>query len=263
LKLPIKEGLKLHKNGTSDEVDSDPLDVKKYPYRALIGSLNYVACTTRPDIAFTVNQLAKYSNAPTQAHWDVAINCLRYLAGTKNWGLRLGSESGCNDEFLQGVVNGIMKAHAYADANHATGIDDKRSISGYILLVFGGAVIWASRTQKLTSTSTTESEYRALSDCSKDVLWLSKVLDQFGILPRPFVVFGDNQGAIQSLKNYSATRHTKHLEMHHNFLKERYALGELNFVHIPGAKNTADIFTKALGRLKFEQFRSSLGMVNL
>ncbi len=262
MKLPMKEGLKLHKNGTSDIVDSDPLDVQKYPYRGLVGSLNYVACTTRPDVAFTVNQLAKYSHAPTQAHWDVAINCLRYLVGTKYWGLRLGSDGGQNHEFLKRVVTGPLEASAYADSNHATGIDDKKSVSGYVLQVYGGPVTWASRTQKLTSTSSTESEYRALSDCAKDVLWLNKIIEQFGITPRPFVVLGDSKGAIDSIRNYSATRHTKHIEIHHDFLKERYALGQLNFVHIPGEVNPADIFTKALGRLKFERFRSSLGMVN-
>lgn len=99
-----------------------------------------------------------------------------------------------------------------------------------------------------------------MSDASKEVLWLMKVLGYFDIHPRPFHIFGDSQGAIHALKNYSYTKHTKHIEIHHDFMRERYALSELNFVHIPGANNPADIFTKALGRQKFEQFRVAMGM---
>lgn len=262
-KLPMKDGLKLHKNGTSDVLESEPLDVAVYPYRALVGSLNYLACTTRPDIAYAVNQLAKYSNAPMVAHWEAAIDCLRYLKGTMHWGLKLGSGGGPSGELVNLIVRDPLDACAYADANHATGIDDKRSVTGFVLQVYGGPVTWASRTQRLTSTSTTESEFRALSACAKEVLWLVKVLEHFDIRPAPFKVFGDSQGAIQSLKNYSCTRHTKHIEVHHDFMRERYAAGQLDFVHIPGTMNPADIFTKALGRQKFEQFRRGLGMAVL
>jgi Reverse transcriptase (RNA-dependent DNA polymerase) len=259
-KLPMKDGLKLHKNGTSDVLESEPLDVTVYPYRALVGSLNYVACTTRPDVAYAVNQLAKYSNAPMVAHWEVAIDCLRYLKGTKHWGLKLGSGGGPGGEIVNLVVKSPLEACAFADSNHATGIDDKRSVGGYVLQVYGGPVCWASRTQRLTSTSSTESEFRALSDCAKEVLWMMKLLAYFGIVPQPFHIFGDSQGAIQALKNFSSTKHTKHIEIHHDFMRERYSSGELNFVHIPGTTNPADIFTKALGRIKFEQFRRGLGM---
>ena len=261
-KLPIKEGLRLHKKGTSDVLDSEPLDVSVFPFRVLIGILIYLAFCTRPDIAYVVSQLAKYCNAPTKAHWDVAINCLRYLLGTKHWGIKLGHGMALGGSEVVVACKGVNEpeACAFADANHATGIDDKRSVTGYVLQVYGGPVSWASRTQRLTSTSSTESEYRALSEASKEVLWLSKILALFGIVPKPFKIFGDSQGAIKSLKNFSLTKHTKHMEVHHDFLRERYALGELDYVHIPGACNPADTFTKALGRIKFEQFRSSLGM---
>jgi hypothetical protein len=259
--LPMKDGLRLHKGGTSEVLESDPLDVSKYPYRALVGSLNYLACCTRPDIAFCVSQLAKYSNAPTQAHWDVAVNCLRYLRGTNHWGIKLGQGVAKNGHVVSLMTKGFKpEACAFADSNHATGIDDKRSVSGYVLQVYGGPVSWASRTQPLTSTSSTESEYRALSDTGKEVLWLLKILAQFHMVPKPFTIFGDSQGAIMALKHHSYTKHTKHIELHHDFLRERYQDGVLDFVHIPGTSNPADVLTKALGKQKFEQFRFGLGM---
>jgi hypothetical protein len=54
--LPMKDGLRLHKGGTSEVLESEPLDVSKYPYRALVGSLNYLACATRPDIAMRLHK---------------------------------------------------------------------------------------------------------------------------------------------------------------------------------------------------------------
>jgi Reverse transcriptase (RNA-dependent DNA polymerase). len=88
--LPIRADLKLCKGGTNVDPTSTLLDTEKFGYRSLIGGLTYVSCCTRPDIAFTVNQLSKYSNSPTQAHWDVAVECAKYLNHTCRWGVSLG-----------------------------------------------------------------------------------------------------------------------------------------------------------------------------
>jgi hypothetical protein len=258
--LPIKPGLKLCKTGTSENLESDLLDTAQFPYRALVGGLNYISCGTRPDISFTVNQLSRYANAPTQAHWQVAIDCLRYLKSTSKWGIKLGAGGSVGHSYCKFRPSCDPAAVAYADANHGTGVDDKRSISGMVVQVLGGPVSWASRVQPVTSTSTTESEFRALSEASREVLWLAKVVNLFQIPHRPFLIRGDSQGAINAIKNYSYTKHTKHIEIHHDFMRDRYSLGELDYHHIRGADNPADIFTKALGRVKFEQFRSLLGM---
>jgi hypothetical protein len=106
----------------------------------------------------------------------------------------------------------------------------------------------------------TESEYRAMSEACRESLWLAKITTLFGIQSTPFLVRGDSETAIKSLKNYSQTKYTKHIEIHHEFMKDRYKAGELNFEHIKGTMNPADIFTKALGKHKFVEFREALGM---
>jgi transposase InsO family protein len=255
--LPVLPELKLHKLGTSVDKETSPLlDTSKYPYRSLLGGLNYIACCTRPDISYIVNQLSRYANAPTVSHWEVAINVLRYLNNTINWGICLGSGSHIGNvwfKFLPDVC-------AFSDANHGTGIDDKKSISGHVLHVFGGPVSWGSHVQPTTSVSATESEYRAMSEACRESLWLAKITTLFGIQSTPFLVRGDSETAIKSLKNYSQTKYTKHIEIHHEFMKDRYKAGELNFEHIKGTMNPADIFTKALGKHKFVEFREALGM---
>jgi hypothetical protein len=151
----------------------------------------------------------------------------------------------------------------YADANFGTSLDDKRSISGYVIKILGGPVAWASRTQPLTATSTTEAEYRALSECSREALWISKLLDAFDIPAKPFLIRGDSQGALAAIKNYAYTKHTKHIEIVHDFMKDRYQNGQLDFEYVKGDDNPADIFTKCLGYPKFARFRKMLGMVEL
>jgi histone deacetylase 1/2 len=259
--LPMKEGVKLCKAGTSDNMKSAALDVEQFHYRSLVGGLNYISNGTRPDVTFTVNQLSKYSNAPTVAHWEAAIDCLRYLYSTITWGIKLGAGGQLSHfHWVYRTLAPEPDAVAYADANHGTGIDDKKSISGIVVQVLGGPVSWASRVQAVTSTSTTESEFRALSEASKEVLWLAKIVRLFGISTKPFLIRGDSQGAIGSIKNASYTPHTKHIEIHHDFMKDRYQMGDLDFHHIAGVDNPSDIFTKALGRVKFERFRTMLGM---
>lgn len=250
--LPAVDTIKLTATGVIDaksdksRAQSPLLDVTRYPYRSLVGGFNYLACTTRPDIAYITNQLSRYCNAPTVAHWEVGINVLRYLAGTQTLGIMLGHSD--------------VPALAYVDSSHGTGTPDGKSVAGHIILVHGGPVSWSSHTLALTCTSSTESEYRAMSDCAKDVLWLTKVLREFAVPHRPFTIKGDCKGAMDAVNHHSTTKHTKHIELHLDFMKERVTLGDLKFVHIPGRFNPADMLTKALPRGLFGLFRDMIGM---
>ena len=85
--VPLTISIKL----TKDE--GQPLDKQKHGYSQLIGSLMYLAVCTRPDIAQAVGALAKYMAAPTTVHWAAALGVLRYLAGTKDYGICFGKDS--------------------------------------------------------------------------------------------------------------------------------------------------------------------------
>lgn len=50
-------------------------------YREVIGSLMYVACKTRPDIAYAVNVLARFVNDSCKVHWTGVERIMRYLRG--------------------------------------------------------------------------------------------------------------------------------------------------------------------------------------
>jgi hypothetical protein len=266
--LPAKEGLRICKNGSNVNMDSHPLDVSIYKYRELLGSIVYITHGSRPDAIHITNQLAKVANMPMWEHWLIALDLLSFLYHSRFWGIKFGGyDMSSQVTLVTRRIDPYPKKDppvvGYADANHGTGIDDKRSISGFVIKVLGGPVSWASRTQPLTSASTTESEFRALSECSREALWVAKLLDAFDIPCLPFLIRGDSQGALGAIKNYQYTKHTKHVEIIHDFMKDRFQAGVLDFEYVRGDSNPADIFTKCLGKPKFEEFRTMLGMAEL
>jgi hypothetical protein len=97
-----------------------------------------------------------------------------------------------------------------------------------------------------------------LSEASREALWLAKIIKMFGIQEMPFTIRGDSRGALYAIENYQYTKHTKHIEIHHDFMRDRYAQGVLDFDYVEGKVNHADVFTKALPRNKFEECRDLL-----
>ena len=91
---------------------------------------------------------------------------------------------------------------AYSDANWASNKDDRRSISGVLVMINGASVVFKSRTQHNVSLSTAEAEYVALSLCVQEVFWVKSLLREMGIeIKVPVPIFEDNQGAIAIAKN--------------------------------------------------------------
>jgi hypothetical protein len=136
-------------------------------------------------------------------------------------------------------------------------------VTGFFAQVYGGIIAWSSRTQQLVCTSSTESEYRAMSECSKHALWMSKLLTELRVPHVPYPIFGDNKGAIDAVTGYGYTKHTKHIELHLDFMKQRRELGQLVFKKVPGPDNPADMLTKPLPKHTLARFRSMIGMMEL
>jgi hypothetical protein len=92
---------------------------------------------------------------------------------------------------------------------------------------------------------------------------MSKILTELRVLHVPFPIHGDNKGALDAVAGYGHTKHTKHIELHLEFMRQRRELGELAFKKIPGTDNPADMLTKPLDKQKFERFRTMIGMREL
>lgn len=237
-------------NTNLSKTDGHLLDLTKYPYRSLVGSLQYLTHTTRPDISRTVGVLARYSNAPTTVHWQAAKTTLRYLAGTKNIGIKFGGI----EEPPELSVTG------YCDADYASDTDTRRSTTGYVYTLNGGAVTWNSKLQPTVATSTAESEYMAACAAVKEALWLRQLSEDLDISTCTIKINSDNQAAITLLKHPIDSQRSKHIDVRFHFAREHVARQEVKFVYISTEHMVADALTKAVPINKHRFCMTGMGM---
>ena len=235
---PLEPNSSLHKGTPEEALD----DISKY--QSIVGSLMYAALGTRPDLAFPVMVLSQYSSCPTEAHLTAAKRVLRYLAHTINWKLFYPSKAS-------------PSLIGYADASYASCPDDRRSFMGNVFFLNDCAITWTSQKQKSVAVSTTEAEYMALSVATRQAIWLSNGLTEIGSPLVPHI-FCDNQGSLSLSKNLEIHKRSKHIDMYYYFIREKVDENQVTISYIPSKDNTADIFTKALGKPEFLSFCSQL-----
>ena len=240
--VPISTSVRLAKG------DGEPLDVGLHPYSGLVGSLMYLAVCTRPDIAQSVGALGRYMAAPTDTHWQTAKGVLRYLSSTADLGLTWGGP---------GAQLGL---EAYCDADYAGDVDTRRSTTGYVFMLNGGAISWSSRRQQTVAASTTEAEYMAAAHAVKEALWVRKLLDDLQQPVETVLIRADNQSAIKLLKNPVFGQRSKHIDVAYHFARERVASKEIEFLYVDTKLMVADVLTKAVPEAKLAFCRTGMGV---
>lgn len=128
-------------------------------YRSVLGKLQYLSFT-RPDITYSVNKLTQFNTSPSVIHWKAVKRILRYLKETSQHGIRNSPQPS-------------TALYTYADADWAGDINDRRSISGYIVYLGTTPISWCSRKQPTGSRSSTEAEYRAVASALSETNWIT------------------------------------------------------------------------------------------
>lgn len=219
-------------------------------YREMIGSLQYLCTRTRPDISAAVGILSQYSSRPNAFLLKCLKRVFAYLKGTK--GFRLAYNRSKTREIR-------MKFHC--DSDFAGSKNDRKSRSGWVGFLNGGAIIWGSKKQSCTSLSTAEAEYVAASQCAMDIIWLRIFLAEIGENMSPSTqFFCDNDAAISWADNVISMRKAKHIEVRHHFIRDCVSRGFISVEQIRSDDNIADGFTKPLDKIKFSLFRDRLGV---
>ena len=149
-------------------------------YASLIGSLQYLATVIHPDIAYAINQLAAYTANPSFKHYGTAKHVLRYMKGTRNYGITYHAHS----ERHIGPTDS-NSFYGFVDAAFAN-TDDNQSISGYVFLFNGGTITWGSKKQTTIALSSTKAEYVALSEAARDAIWLCHLYSEIGYIRSQF-----------------------------------------------------------------------------
>ncbi|XP_070002328.1 secreted RxLR effector protein 161-like [Nicotiana sylvestris] len=152
--IPFDANSQLKKN------NGDPVAQSKYAQ--IIGSLMHLMNFTRPDIAYVVCRLSRYTHNLNKEHWSVLYRLMKYFRGTMNYGI-LYSE-------FPSTLEG------YSDANWISDSDETKSTSGYVFTLGGGAISWKLAKQMIIARSTMESEFVALELAGSETDWLRNFL---------------------------------------------------------------------------------------
>ena len=266
----------------SPTTDQQKLEMTKIPYRQVVGSLLWLVTGSRVDIAFAVTCCAKYSINPGMAHWYALLRILRYLEGTKGYGLLYRRhprdvEFGCyaervpdyqlDPQYLPKGVNrpsdGSLHIYAHIDSDHARDLDTRRSVTACAIFGNGTLLSWKSKMQPTVAKSSMEAEYMALCFGTCEILGLNMTVTKLGYAKqKPISVYEDNQSAIYFSRNNTDNAKTKHIDVIYHFVREQLVAGLITILKIPTKSNTADILTKPLSAEAHWRHMSSL-LVNI
>lgn len=237
---PMEIGLKLTKAEKHDDT---------FPYRELIGSLNYLAVCTRPDISYSVSKLSQYLNCCDKVHWNAAKRVLKYLKKTINHGL---------------IFNGKgMHITGFTDSDWGNDTEDRRSYSGFCFTLCGGVVSWESRKQRTVALSSTEAEYMSLSDGCKEALYLQKLLQELKLGDFSKVKLNvDNHGALKLAESTVYHNRTKHIDIRYHFIRD-VTSDCISLEHISTNEMTADVLTKPLSSPKHHKCLNLLNVKDI
>jgi hypothetical protein len=160
--------------------------MKSVPYASVLGSIMYAQVCTRPDLAYITGMLGRFQKNPGMKHWIAAKKVLRYLQGTK-------------DLMLVYRKTDALEIMGYTDSDYARCEEDRKSTSGYVFMLAGGAISWKSSKQSVTTSSTMYAEFVGCYEATGQAMWLKKFISGLRVVDsihRPLKIYCDNESAI-------------------------------------------------------------------
>ena len=222
-------------------------------YRSVVGQLQWLCQTARPDLTFALHLLSRAVSSPTVENEAGAKKAMRYLVGTVDVGIEL---------------RGGGELVGFVDSDWATELEGRRSVSGFVIGYLHGdghlsPIVWRSKRQTCVASSTCEAEYIACHEIAREVCYLRQLLSELGVpCHKPTRIFCDNRAAV--LIGNNDTKHVKHaryIDIRFHFARHCQREGRVVFVDIDSKDNLADAFTKALPRDRFRRLTSKFTSV--
>ncbi|XP_048267037.1 secreted RxLR effector protein 161-like [Bombus terrestris] len=173
---------------------------------------------------YAVSALSCFNDNPKRSHWLSAKRVLRYLKGTSNIGL-------CFRDTGDDLTG-------YTDSDWGGDIVDRKSRTGFIFKLSNSAISWESRKQKSVAISSTEAEYMALTEATREAVYLRRFLNKFDTVAedRATKIYCDNQSAAK--------------------------LGIIGICYMPSNEMPADLLTKSLGRPSHNAHLETIGLTS-
>ncbi len=260
-----------------DEHDHPELDDTDYlagdmiqKYQMLVGCAQWAVTLGRFDIQYATNTLARYGAKPREGHFRRMLRVFGYLKShnrarilmdpsdpvydgftfvDNDWaGLYAGSEEDIGPDTPEPVDDRELQITIYVDATHASDMDTRRSVTGYVVFLGCTPISWYSKRQNTIESSTYSSELVALRIAVDKALAVRAQLRALGMkVTKPAIVFCDSQSVCWNMQLPSSTLKKKHQLVAFHRTREAVAMGIVKVAHIGTDNNIADINTKPKG----------------
>ena len=253
------------------DVDGEPFS-EDWDYAAVIGMLMYLSTNSRPDIAYAVNQCARFTHSPKNSHGLGVKRIVRYLRGTRDKGMIIQPTSSYNvDCYVDADFAGLWGSEDPQDPISV------KSRTGFVIQFMGCPLLWVSKLQTQVSLSTMEAEYIALSHSMRELIGTREILKEihqhvlkstvvepsfktkvnFSSIPQS-KVFEDNEACLKFASMPKMSSRTKHIAIPYHFFRSKIENLEIKVEGVGTADQVADQFTKGLPQDKFELARKNL-----
>jgi hypothetical protein len=217
----------------------------KTKYQSLVGALLWLY-KTRPDIMFATNLLARYTIVATEQHLKLAMRVLKYLNGTRNFGIVF--QAGFKED---GII------YAEGDADLAGDLNSSRSMSGfYVKYGRFGTISCNCSLERKISTSTGQAETYALASLVKEVVWIRQLFQELRkAQSNPTKTATDNRGVRLQATKVINHANAKHYRISQAYIRSKGEDETIEVITVPTEDNHSDYFTKALAYRLFNYHR--------
>ncbi len=217
-----------------NEDSDDLLDTSKQTrYQSGVGTLLYIIKHSRPDLSNAVRELSKAMDQADESCYKLMLSVINHLKFTQCLGVELKQSTTL-----------VWNLNCFSDSDFAGDIENRKSISGFIIYLNDNLISWSSKQQPIVTTSSTEAEYVSLSDMVKEILFIKGIIKFMGIeVKTPIKINVDNKGAIFISENPTVKR-TKHIDTRYHFIRQYVKDNIVEIEFIQSDKNKSDIMTK-------------------
>lgn len=227
-------------------------------YMKKLGCLNWLAMSSRPNIAYAVATAARLSHNPVLRQEELILDRIfKYLERRPSYWLDLGTDE-------QEASDERPTMHIYSDADFAREPETMRSVSGTLTMINGRCVAWRAKLQKRMTHNVMEAELIALTEASKLAQGLANFIKEMfdADVQLPMTIFCDNNAARKNSESLTSITSIKHMDHADKLIRERVEAGIVEVLRVPTVDNLADAMTKPLARVNLERFANGIGLVN-
>lgn len=240
--LPIATGMMW-------KIDEDDVPLKFCTeYMSIVGSLLYIANTSRPDIQFAANMLCRFMANPCQKHIQAARRVVAYLNSTKHYRLKF--------------IDSDSTVRVFCDADFANANNQSKSVSGIVVKVGENPIAWTSSLQSTIAHSTCEAELTSVKEACRDAVYYRNLIGELKDCEEEIVeIHNDNQSTIKTCEHGGKFNKVKHYRLRLDVVRECIDSGIVRLTYCPTEEQPADMLTKTMSKPTLQKCSSLLGMI--